>query len=771
MLRIAPETFNFEAQGLYSGIQSKSISIRNYGSQALTWQFTEPNDCNWLSLSQKSGCVPQAESNDVEITVNPEIAGYGARSFQLQVFDANAANNPQSITIYLNVIGPKISTNQSTFNFTANGKSDTTVGAQQLVITNTGLDTLDWHIELPACDWLTVSPLSGQITNGSSTVIITVDPNKGPNYGSNSCSFSIVDVNASNSPKLITVNLQVNGPALYVSPSKLYIYAAKNTTDEGKLEINNSGYDTLHWNIQMPPVRTWLKSVEPLSGDCVHNEIDILTVSVDTNGLDVGQYSAPLFIHSPETNTKSIILYLTVYEPNEIHVPADYPTISAALNAASMGSTIIVHPGVYPGFNVSKGVELTIRSVDPNNPAVVAATIIESRIYISSANTVINGFSIIYNPKYANQSDGIYVFSDAQIKNCRILNFPYSGIYFYGYTSAINPSYVSGCMISNNGSRTSSSGGPSFAGIMIYDNAYIENCIITGNFGAGISMTCMPPGAGGGFYHNQLNIFNSTIADNFSDTSRTAGQGIIANANFYDLKMFLHNSIITNKVGPNDVEVLINSINPAYVNLDIDYSNIKGGIASISAPNNINLVWAEGNIDSDPCFARPGRVFDNNTPEDPNDDLWVEGDYHLKSSAGRWEPNEFIDMDVDGDGFLNLKDLAVLAGEWQKTTAKQTSGSLIWYSYLRADLDKNGKVDVNDLILFCNNYNSSYEMGRWVSDDVNSPCIDAGDPNSDWSGELEPNGSRMNMGAFGGTPQASLSSSTVENDALLNKWE
>ncbi|NLH16695.1 MAG: hypothetical protein GX455_08955, partial [Phycisphaerae bacterium] len=42
-------------------------------------------------------------------------------------------------------------------------------------------------------------------------------------------------------------------------------------------------------------------------------------------------------------------------------------------------------------------------------------------------------------------------------------------------------------------------------------------------------------------------------------------------------------------------------------------------------------------------------------------------------------------------------------------------------------------------------------------DTVTSPCIDAGDPVSDWKGELWPNGARINMGAYGNTPQASMS--------------
>ena len=45
----------------------------------------------------------------------------------------------------------------------------------------------------------------------------------------------------------------------------------------------------------------------------------------------------------------------------------------------------------------------------------------------------------------------------------------------------------------------------------------------------------------------------------------------------------------------------------------------------------------------------------------------------------------------------------------------------------------------------------------WVTDDVTSPCIDAGDPMSPIGNEPFPNGGIVNMGAYGGTDEASKS--------------
>jgi hypothetical protein len=45
----------------------------------------------------------------------------------------------------------------------------------------------------------------------------------------------------------------------------------------------------------------------------------------------------------------------------------------------------------------------------------------------------------------------------------------------------------------------------------------------------------------------------------------------------------------------------------------------------------------------------------------------------------------------------------------------------------------------------------------WMVGQAHSACIDAGDPHSDWTLEPSPNGARINLGAYGGTYQASLS--------------
>ncbi|HDL77611.1 MAG TPA: hypothetical protein ENG36_02465, partial [Lentisphaerae bacterium] len=45
----------------------------------------------------------------------------------------------------------------------------------------------------------------------------------------------------------------------------------------------------------------------------------------------------------------------------------------------------------------------------------------------------------------------------------------------------------------------------------------------------------------------------------------------------------------------------------------------------------------------------------------------------------------------------------------------------------------------------------------WTNDTVHSPCIDTGDPSASYTNETSPNGLRINLGAYGDTPEASRS--------------
>ncbi|MHC4533079.1 MAG: leucine-rich repeat domain-containing protein [Planctomycetota bacterium] len=97
------------------------------------------------------------------------------------------------------------------------------------------------------------------------------------------------------------------------------------------------------------------------------------------------------------------------------------------------------------------------------------------------------------------------------------------------------------------------------------------------------------------------------------------------------------------------------------------------------------------------------------------------------------------------------------------------------YSCIERTSEGEGNISFDPLFVDPNNgdYHLCSERGRywpehdiWVLDKVTSPCIDAGDPNADYSNEPTPNGDRINMGAYGGTAYASMSDSPLIGDLL-----
>jgi hypothetical protein len=88
--------------------------------------------------------------------------------------------------------------------------------------------------------------------------------------------------------------------------------------------------------------------------------------------------------------------------------------------------------------------------------------------------------------------------------------------------------------------------------------------------------------------------------------------------------------------------------------------------------------------------------------------------------------------------------------------------------YSNVQNDWPGKGNLNSDPLFADPEHGDFHLksqggrwnsigGNWVVDAVSSPCIDAGSPDEPVGLERFPNGERINMGAYGGTPQASLS--------------
>jgi len=335
-----------------------------------------------------------------------------------------------------------------------------------------------------------------------------------------------------------------------------------------------------------------------------------------------------------------IASYATADGPVEnISTGLRYDRIQHAITGAFSGEEIVVGEGTYFEDIHFGGKNVTLRSTDPDDPAVVAATMINGRERAVEFTRGEDDRCVLSGLTITGGQTGIYCSgSSPTITHCRIENCSGSGIEL---RDGSNPAIMA-CEVMSNVGAGIEMWLKKDGRVVLYNYPTMTNCIIAENGQEGIT---------GGFPM----MTNCTVAAN-------GGYGISS------LEPTVVNSIIYN-----------NGDNSAVMQIDgdavITYTAVQGG-------------WpGEGNIADDPCFALAGYWDQNGTPDDANDDFWIPGDFHLQSQAGRWDASEQV----------------------------------------------------------------------WIQDAVTSPCIDTGNADSDWSAEPEPNGQRINMGAYGGTPQASMS--------------
>ena len=86
-----------------------------------------------------------------------------------------------------------------------------------------------------------------------------------------------------------------------------------------------------------------------------------------------------------------------------------------------------------------------------------------------------------------------------------------------------------------------------------------------------------------------------------------------------------------------------NEISNSAAALTIKYTDLVAGNSAVSDPHR-TVVWGPDNIEADPLFAEAGYwvdLYDPNLVVEPNDPnaVWIGGDYHLQSLAGRYDLN------------------------------------------------------------------------------------------------------------------------------------
>ena len=250
----------------------------------------------------------------------------------------------------------------------------------------------------------------------------------------------------------------------------------------------------------------------------------------------------------------------------------------------------------------------------------------------------------------------------------------------------------------------------------VHGDFVAENCTFTGNMGNAIKHTvgrlilsnCVLAGNRGQAVESHgryVTIRNCTISDNVTDADGSA------------LDLWPQPKITNSILWGNSLPAIRTLRGEAVAS----YCNIEGG-------------WpGEGNIDVDPGFVAQGYWDLNGTPDDPNDDFRIDGDYHLLSQAGRWDPESenwvqdeatspCIDAgDPNGtlgpEPFPNGGLVNVGAYGGSNTAGKTYFGEPVCEVVLAGDINGDCVVDFDDMAIL---------MSQWMmrgEDFVNKPPV------------------------------------------------
>ena len=358
----------------------------------------------------------------------------------------------------------------------------------------------------------------------------------------------------------------------------------------------------------------------------------------------------------------------------DIMVPDNYSTIQAAIDNAGHGDVIVVRTGIYRENINFKGKVITLKSTDPQDPEIVAATVIDgsnkgTAVTINSgenSDVSLSGFTITGGSGTRDEYDiesydgtklnfkrnyggGILIANESSpvISNNRIIGNRVSNIGDQepgvgGGIAVLDSSSpkIAGNIISNNFAEGHGGG----IAVWYQANPVIENNTIEGNeagdIGGGImvAMLCRPEIRSNNIKDNSANWGGGIYAAHMSEAEITSNQ-IESNKAELGAGVFVRRTekvlMADNVIANNTADrlgggIYVDNLATATVHYNFIENNqaaVEGGAIWVSKDSRVYLIWLDK--DSLPHYAWPDQY--NNQGNIPDNINLVKDEYAVNN--------------------------------------------------------------------------------------------------------------------------------------------
>lgn len=585
------------------------VSERVFDATAGYVDVTTVTPWFYASLTQdfpsSGGALVLTGANNAHISVTP-VSGTLAK-VELDL-DSNGIYELASTMPWTVLAGPPPVTNTAP---TAYAGANQTVPKNTLV-TLDGTGSSDAEYDFLTYQWTLVQKPGGSLAqlSGATGVHPTFTADRAGTYEIN---LIVSDGKLSSAASTVTITATDAAPVANAGAEQYLFLGAQAALDGSNSSDANGDSLTYNWSFTLKP-----------QGSAVTLSNSATSTPVFTPDV-AGTYRVSLTVNdgTVDSQPSSVTVYV-VTAPASVakwHVPADFSTIQAAIDAASPGDTISVTPGIYPENLRFNGKAVTLQSSSGPTKTIIEGQN-DTAVVIGPGGAVI-GFTIRKGTAYFGA--GMAVTGTGTLIKQNI--FESNTQYYGGYGAAIGGNVASPVIDSNIFRNNSCENDNQWtAGVISFINSSsptILNNIIENNPCRAINMT-IPSGS-------TPNVMNNTIVSNrtgiYVDRRTDASQQIYRN-----------NLIVSNNIG---LEIVFGTetYNPTWQN-----NLLFGNGTNYSGVT--DKTGTSGNISVDPMLVDQAGGFYNLQTGSPAIDQGTNTGAPTVDFTGRPRP-------VDGNGDSN----------------------------------------------------------------------------------------------------------------------